>query len=874
MTAIETSNSVHGPAEYLAFPPQMTHDVEIVERREAERLAFVIGSASAGRFILLGETECRVLRLFNGTLSLNEVCEQFTQLYGARLKLATLQRFLGRLDRAGLLAGKRDTASSPDLMPGPQFYVRWKVFNPDRIFETMVARLRWIWTKEFVIGTLLLMGLALVLSMIHSAEITSYTLYTMREHYVAIMIAGLLIGVTHEFAHGLTCKAFGGRVPEVGVLMIYYLLPALYCNVSGAYLIPERRRRLWVILAGIYWQVLLGAFALLGWFIVEPHTLMSDVAFIFFLGSVVDVIFNANPLIKLDGYYFLSQWIRLPNLMDRSRSYWRALLKRILFGEKDDAARRPRGRERVIYLVFGLMSFIYTVVLMTVIVFYVGTYMADEFDVAGLMAAGALGLFYMRRPLGQIGSAIRDTAEGTIETLLGAVRKGVMRTSKKDSGERGGESDGLKRTGWRRRIVLLSFAVIAGVLLCLPWDASVGSYGTLVALPDLEAVVRAPENATLIDLRLQPGDVISAGSLIGRMGNLELEEQIVQAQSDLARANADYERNSGELREREETSARADLELERRRHDFNEISSEEQQINQRVLAGAPQAVRVMNVMASSGQSNQVSSYPAAIAVLQADVDRLEVQLQEASAHAERSRSLFDNGVVPQTDIESSQTRATSISLELAGARERLNAALVEHRRKYSSSSIEFQQARSDLRAEHLHTELFSGQQRAARDLIRVLESRLDLLRRRQAQFELVAPRSGTVYGEELPRMIRRYFQKGEEICRVADAHQLLVRIQVPEREIGDVSVGHPVRLRVRAYADRLFNGVVSKIGGESERDEHNQTTYRVELVVENAEGLLRPGMTAFARVDFGRRMIGQILMHKVRQLLRPEVWML
>jgi multidrug efflux pump subunit AcrA (membrane-fusion protein) len=109
---------------------------------------------------------------------------------------------------------------------------------------------------------------------------------------------------------------------------------------------------------------------------------------------------------------------------------------------------------------------------------------------------------------------------------------------------------------------------------------------------------------------------------------------------------------------------------------------------------------------------------------------------------------------------------------------------------------------------------------------------------------------------------------------VADTQQLLVRIQLPERENGDVGVGHQVRLRVSAYPDRTFNGVLSKIGGESERDEHNQATYRVEMAIENRGGLLRPGMTAFARVDFGRQMIGQILVHKVKQLLRPEIWML
>jgi hypothetical protein len=72
----------------------------------------------------------------------------------------------------------------------------------------------------------------------------------------------------------------------------------------------------------------------------------------------------------------------------------------------------------------------------------------------------------------------------------------------------------------------------------------------------------------------------------------------------------------------------------------------------------------------------------------------------------------------------------------------------------------------------------------------------------------------------------------------------------------------------------MFYGEVSKIGAESERDEHNQTTYRVEASIENAEGLLRPGMTAFARIDFGREMIVRILAHKLKLLLRPEAWML
>ena len=149
-----------------------------------------------------------------------------------------------------------------------------------------------------------------------------------------------------------------------------------------------------------------------------------------------------------------------------------------------------------------------------------------------------------------------------------------------------------------------------------------------------------------------------------------------------------------------------------------------------------------------------------------------------------------------------------------------------------------------------------------------------MLLRKRAQFELVTQRAGTVFGEDLPRSVGQYFQKGAEICRVADTRELLLRIQVPEREIGDVRDGAGVRLKVPAYPDRVFRGVVSKIGGESEQGQFGQTTYRVELTIDNSNGLLRPGMTAFARVDFDRQMVGRILLHKIKQALRPELWML
>ena len=106
--------------------------------------------------------------------------------------------------------------------------------------------------------------------------------------------------VGHELAHGLTCKRFGGSVHEIGMLLIY-LQPAMYCNVSDAWLFPEKRKRLLVTLAGAWFEVLCWAFATLFWRLTEPGTIPNFLALVVATTLGIKSLFNLNPLIKLDG---------------------------------------------------------------------------------------------------------------------------------------------------------------------------------------------------------------------------------------------------------------------------------------------------------------------------------------------------------------------------------------------------------------------------------------------------------------------------------------------------------------------------------------------------------------------------------------------
>ena len=372
-------------------------------QQEAERQVYIVGRPSVGRYIKLGQTEYQVLQLIGGR-TLPEISATYAQQFGGNLTVATITKFLTKLNQVNLLAGEGLSAESSTQQLSRHAYLRFRLFDPDPLFSLLVPKLRWIWTPTFVIASALLMLMTLQLTLGDWAEVSNHSARLISEHFGLIFLAGLIVVFSHEFAHGLTCKAFGGRATEVGLLLVYYFIPALYCNISGIHAIPKRSRRLWVIAAGVYWQLSVGTMSLLAWLVLEPYTLLADTAMIFCLGSLLNIAFNANPLIKLDGYYFLSQLLHLPNLMEKSRGYWRALLRRWSFGGSEPMLLTPRQRRA--YFLFGPLSLGYTIVFLSAILLYLNAYFVDNFNLAGFGFTGFITIVLMRQQISKGAEAI------------------------------------------------------------------------------------------------------------------------------------------------------------------------------------------------------------------------------------------------------------------------------------------------------------------------------------------------------------------------------------------------------------------------------------------------------------------------------------
>src|SRR5574341_393828 len=177
----------------------------------------------------------------------------------------------------------------------------------------------------------------------------------------------MVIIVVHELGHGFTCKYFGGQVHEMGAMLIYFQ-PAFYCNVNDAWTFPDLRARLWVTAAGSWIQLVLASLAALVWLAAAPGTIISRVAlYTVVLGGVTTIVANANPLIALDGYYALSDYLEIPNLRQRALAHLAWLVKRYIL--RLEVPEPPAtDRERKVFVVYAPLALAYSTSLLFLIV--------------------------------------------------------------------------------------------------------------------------------------------------------------------------------------------------------------------------------------------------------------------------------------------------------------------------------------------------------------------------------------------------------------------------------------------------------------------------------------------------------------------------
>src|SRR5437762_6216758 len=138
----------------------------------------------------------------------------------------------------------------------------------------------------------------------------------------------------------------------------------------------------------------LWALATLFWRVTETGSTLHYLALVVAATSAIKSFFNMNPLIKLDGYYLLSDALELPNLRQKATAYLRRRVAS-LFTWKRPEPDVANPRERRIYLIYGLLAVTYCYWLLATVLGHLGSYLVARQQGWGFtcFAVLCLGIF-------------------------------------------------------------------------------------------------------------------------------------------------------------------------------------------------------------------------------------------------------------------------------------------------------------------------------------------------------------------------------------------------------------------------------------------------------------------------------------------------
>lgn len=363
----------------LTMRPRLRSDLTIVRRETQGRVEFIVKEPREGKYSRFGESEIALMRLMDGTRTPDEIANMAADSLGVALDPGAIADFAQKLKRLGLV---ERTPAEQHLMllerlraerkrrarrrtRGSLLRMRFSAGDPDRLFTRLERRLQWMWTPVFVWSSVALFVAYMVIMIVRWPEFYAglanfYTFSNISAwDYVLAYVIILTIVAFHETGHGLTTKHFGGEVHEIGAMLLYFM-PAFYCNTNDAWLFEKRSQRLWVTFAGPWIQLVIAAIAGIVWIVAEPGSLTFRIAFLaILLGGMWGLVANLNPLIPLDGYYALSDYLEIPNLRRRAFDYCQSIVRRRVFGMNVPAP-MVTPRERRVFLIYGSLAFFYS----------------------------------------------------------------------------------------------------------------------------------------------------------------------------------------------------------------------------------------------------------------------------------------------------------------------------------------------------------------------------------------------------------------------------------------------------------------------------------------------------------------------------------
>lgn len=576
------------------LPIRKRPDLSARLHRYQGRAYWVVKDPVGLNYFRFQEEEFAILNMLDGNSSLDDIKDQFEKDFPPqKITVEELQQFIGMLHRSGLvitgapgqgvqLKKRRDERVRKELLSkfANILAIRFKGVDPERLLTWMDPKFRFCFTKWGVITWFVTCISALLLVAaqfdIFQSKLPSFHQFFGPQNWFWIGLTLMLTKICHEFGHGLSCKHFGGECHELGV-MILVLTPCLYCNVSDSWMLPSKWRRAMIGAAGMYVELFIASICTFIWWNTTPGLLNNLALSTMFVCSVSTVVFNANPLLRYDGYYILADLVEIPNLRQKSTKILNTWLGKICLGLEEPEDPFLPKRNKIFFIIYTIAAVIYRwVVLFSILYFLYSVFKPYHLEVVGY----AIGMMSL---IGLVG--VPAWKVGKFFYIPGRI-------------------DRVKKPRLYATLGVVALVVAALVWVPLPHRI----LGTVDVRPFEGRPVVVEYGGELIEVKKRPGEAVREGEEIAILRNKDLELKLAEAiyERDLAAAQLeDALRRSSVDQQVEADVPRAELRYE----DAKKVVAERQQELDTLVLRAPVAGIVLPPASLPGKSRVDGGLP-------------------------------------------------------------------------------------------------------------------------------------------------------------------------------------------------------------------------------------------------------------------------
>lgn len=366
--------------------PRLRPHVQITRQHYRGRRWHVVHDPTNNQFYRLSPIAFDLVSLLDGTRTVDEAWKvslaKFADMAPTQNEVLEL---LSQLYSSNLLAGDTPPETEQLLMRGRErakkralgqavglMYFKLRLLNPTPILNFIEPILRPLINKWGFLAWLAFLIYTIGSLAPHWGRLASgVDTLTSPTNWGWMMAAFVLLKLWHETGHGVICHRYGGQVPEFGAMLLV-LVPSPYVDASSCWSFPNKWHRVAVGAGGMMFELFAACIAAHIWLATPDGSFTKQLCFfIMFTSGVSTVVFNANPLMRFDGYYILSDLLEVPNLMTRSTQMLKYLFQRYVYRIKQARIPSTQPGEIAILLIYGVLALVYRIFLFVVITMYV-----------------------------------------------------------------------------------------------------------------------------------------------------------------------------------------------------------------------------------------------------------------------------------------------------------------------------------------------------------------------------------------------------------------------------------------------------------------------------------------------------------------------